>query len=145
MSLRDGSKKMSKSDPSDYSRIHLLDDNEIIELKIRKAKTDAEPIPGSVDGLGDRLEAKNLLSLYAIFTQTSLQNVLTEFEGKQFSEFKPKLASAMVDHLSPVRKAMLELLADEAALLQHLKKGADAANTIACDNMKEIRRALNMV
>lgn len=145
MSLRDGSKKMSKSDPSDYSRIHLLDDNETIELKIRKAKTDAEPIPGSVDGLNDRLEAKNLLSLYGIFTQTSLQNVLTEFEGKQFSEFKPKLASAMIDHLSPIRNTMLELLADEATLLRHLKKGADAANAIASVNMKEIRQALNMV
>lgn len=145
MSLRDGSKKMSKSDLSDYSRIHLLDDNETIELKIRKAKTDAEPIPGEIDSLGERLEAKNLLSLYAFFAQTSLQNVLTEFEGKLFSEFKPKLTSVMIDHLSPVRNTMLELLGDEATLLQYLKKGADGASSIACMHLKEIRQALNMV
>jgi tryptophanyl-tRNA synthetase len=145
MSLRDGSKKMSKSDLSDYSRIHLLDDNETIELKIRKAKTDAEPIPGVVGELGERLEAKNLLSLYGIFTKISLQKVLTEFEGKLFSEFKPKLASVIVDHLSPIRNTMLELLADEAVLLQYLKKGADAANSIAAVHIKEIRQSLNMV
>ena len=74
-----------------------------------------------------------------------MQNVLTEFEGKLFSEFKPKLASVMVDHLSPVRKTMLELLADEETLLLYLKKGAEAANTIACANIKEIRQALNMI
>jgi tryptophanyl-tRNA synthetase len=145
MSLRDGSKKMSKSDPSDYSRIHLLDDDETIDLKIRKAKTDAEPIPGSAEALGERLEAKNLLSLYSLFTQKSLAEVCLEFEGKQFSEFKPKLASTLIDHLSPIRSTMHELLADEASLLQYLKKGADAANAIACKNMQEIRQALNMV
>jgi tryptophanyl-tRNA synthetase len=144
MSLRDGSKKMSKSDPSDYSRIHLLDDNETIDLKIRKAKTDADPIPGSAEALVDRLEAKNLLSLYSLFTQKSLVEVCLEFEGKQFSEFKPKLASALIDHLSPIRSTMIELLADQASLLQHLRKGADAANVIAYKNMQEIRQALNM-
>lgn len=145
MSLRDGAKKMSKSDPSDYSRIHLLDDNETIELKIRKAKTDAEPIPGTVDGLSERLEAKNLLSLYSIFTKIPLQKVLIEFEGKLFSEFKPKLADLMIDHLSSVRKTMLELLADEVTLLSYLKMGAEAANAIASVHIKEIRQSLNMV
>ncbi len=145
MSLRDGLKKMSKSDPSDYSRIHLLDDNETIELKIRKAKTDTDPIPGLVNNLEQRPEAKNLLSLYALFTNSSLAKVIQEFEGKQFSEFKPKLAEATISHLAPIRDAMIKLLADEAMLLQHLKKGADAANTIAKKTIKDVRSALNMV
>jgi tryptophanyl-tRNA synthetase len=85
------------------------------------------------------------LSLYSLFTQKSLAEVCLEFEGKQFSEFKPKLASTLIDHLSPIRSTMHKLLADEASLLQYLKKGADAANAIACKNMREIRQTLNMV
>ena len=145
MSLRDGTKKMSKSDPSDYSRIHLLDDNETIDLKIRKSKTDADVIHGSVEGLEQRPEAKNLLNLYALFTNSSLAKVVQEFEGKPFSEFKPKLTEAMINHLAPIRSAMIELLADEAALLDYLQKGAEAANNIAGANIKEVRHALNMV
>ncbi|MBP9829750.1 MAG: tryptophan--tRNA ligase [Proteobacteria bacterium] len=145
MSLRDGTKKMSKSDPSDYSRIHLLDDNETIDLKIRKSKTDADVIPGSVEGLEQRPEAKNLLNLYALFTNSSLTKVVQEFEGKPFSEFKPKLTEATINHLAPIRSAMIELLADEAALLDYLQKGAEAANSIAGANIKEVRHALNMV
>lgn len=145
MSLRDGTKKMSKSDPSDYSRIHLLDDNETIDLKIRKSKTDADVIHGSVEGLEQRPEAKNLLNLYALFTNSSLAKVVQEFEGKPFSEFKPKLTEATINHLAPIRSAMIELLADEAALLDYLQKGAEAANNIAGANIKEVRHALNMV
>lgn len=145
MSLRDGAKKMSKSDPSDYSRIHLLDDNETIDLKIRKSKTDADVIPGSVEGLEQRPEAKNLLNLYALFSNSSLTKVVQEFEGKPFSEFKPKLTEATINHLAPIRNVMIELLADEAALLDYLQKGAEAANSIAAANIKEVRHALNMV
>ena len=145
MSLRDGTKKMSKSDPSDYSRIHLLDDYETIQLKIRKAKTDAEPIPGEIDGLQNRPEARNLLNLYAIFTSTSLERVCQDFEGKLFSEFKLKLADVTVAHLGPIREKMLELLADETSLLQYLKKGSDAANAVGSAHLKEVRQALNMV
>lgn len=145
MSLRDGTKKMSKSDPSDYSRIHLLDDNETIDLKIRKAKTDADPISGTIENLESRPEAKNLLSLYALFTNSSLAQVAQEFEGKQFSEFKPKLAEATISHLEPIRETMLKLLSDESSLLQHLQKGAGAAHVIADKTIKDVRCALNMV
>ncbi|MFN6414388.1 MAG: tryptophan--tRNA ligase [Pseudomonadota bacterium] len=145
MSLRDGTKKMSKSDPSDYSRIHLLDDNETIDLKIRKAKTDSDPIPGSIENLENRPEAKNLLSLYALFTNNSLLKVVQEFEGKQFSEFKPKLAETIISHVAPIREEMLKLLSDEKSLLQHLQKGADAAHAIADKTIKGVRSALNMV
>lgn len=145
MSLRDGTKKMSKSDSSDYSRIHLLDDNETIELKIRKAKTDAEPIPGIIDDLAGRPEAKNLLSLYSVFAQISLEKVCQEFEGKLFSEFKSKLANVIISHLEPVRSTMLKLLADESTLLQYLKKGSESANAIAYTTIKEVRQSLNMV
>jgi len=145
MSLRDGTKKMSKSDPSDYSRIHLLDDNETIDLKIRKAKTDSDPIPGSIENLENRPEAKNLLSLYALFTNNSLLKVVQEFEGKQFSEFKPKLAETIISHVAPIREKMLKLLSDEKSLLQHLQKGADAAHAIADKTIKGVRSALNMV
>lgn len=145
MSLRDGTKKMSKSDLSDYSRIHLLDDNETIELKIRKAKTDTDPIPGSSDSLEERPEAKNLLNLYALFTNSSLAKVCQEFEGKQFSVFKPRLTEVTINHLAPIRDTMIELLNDPSSLLAHLKKGADAANVIAEKTIHEVRVLLNMV
>lgn len=145
MSLRDGTKKMSKSDPSDYSRIHLLDDNEMIELKIRKAKTDSEPISGLIEHLDARPEAKNLLNLYALFSDRSLASVVQEFEGKQFSEFKPKLAEVIICHLAPIRQTMLELLNDGPALMAHLQKGAEAAHAIADKTIKDVRLALNMV
>jgi tryptophanyl-tRNA synthetase len=145
MSLRDGLKKMSKSDESAYSRIHLLDDNETIQLKIRKAKTDAEPIPGAVDSLEGRPETKNLLNLYAIFSNTSLDRVLTEFEGKLFSEIKTKLSEALIAHLQPIRLKMLELLDDEPTLIEYLKDGAHAANNVVEPTMAEIRQALNML
>ena len=145
MSLRDGLKKMSKSDQSDYSRIHLLDDEDTIRLKIRKAKTDAEPIPGLVTNLEKRPEAKNLLNLYAIFTNTVIDKVLEEFEGKLFSEIKSKLCDATIAHISPIRLKMLNLLADESTLINYLKNGSDAANKIVKPHLEEVRQALNML
>jgi tryptophanyl-tRNA synthetase len=145
MSLRDGLKKMSKSDISDYSRIHLLDDNDTIQLKIRKAKTDAEPIPGLIADLENRPEAKNLLNLYAIFTQSTIENVLKEFEGKLFSEVKSKLADATVSNMEPIRMKMHELLNDESTLIKYLKKGAESANSLVIPHMHEIRQFLNML
>ncbi len=145
MSLRDGLKKMSKSDPSDYSRIHLLDDNETIALKIRKAKTDAEPISNLVSDLENRPEAKNLLNLYAIFTQNSIEKVLEEFEGKLFSEVKSKLSDATINHMEPIRLQMIRLLNDESTLIQYLKKGANAANSLVEPHMQEIRHSLNLL
>lgn len=145
MSLRDGLKKMSKSDQSDYSRINLMDDEGTICLKIRKAKTDAEPIPGLVADLENRPEAKNLLNLFAIFTNTSIDKVLEEFEGKLFSEIKSKLSDATINHMNPIRLKMIELLADEPTLIQYLKNGADSANSIVKPHCQEIRQALNML
>ncbi len=145
MSLRDGLKKMSKSDPSDYSRIHLLDDEDTICLKIRKAKTDAEPIPGLVTNLDNRPEAKNLLNLFAIFTNTSIDKVLEAFEGKLFLEVKSKLSDAIINHMHPIRLKMLELLADESTLIQYLNNGAAAANALVKPHGQEVRQALNLL
>lgn len=145
MSLRDGLKKMSKSDPSDYSRIHLLDDNDTIATKIRKAKTDPDPIPEAVSDLESRPEANNLLNLYAIFTKKNTDDVLQEFEGKLFSEVKSKLTEVTINHMEPIRIKMLDLLNDETTLIKYLKNGADAANSLARRHIDEVREALNML
>lgn len=144
MSLRDGLKKMSKSDISDYSRIHLLDDAETIDLKIRKAKTDAEPIPDNLGALENRPEAKNLLSLYALFTEQNLENTLSQFSGKLFSEFKPALAECAVAHLSPIRDKMLQLLSNKDELCNILEQGAAAANNLAQQHLQEIRQGIDL-
>lgn len=145
MSLRDGLKKMSKSDPSDYSRIHLLDDNDTIATKIRKAKTDPDPIPSEISGLESRPEAKNLLNLHAIFTNKTMENVLKDFEGKLFSEVKAKLTDATINHMEPIRSKMLDLLNDETSLIKYLKNGANAANNLASGHMAEVRQVLNLL
>ena len=145
MSLRDGLKKMSKSDISDYSRIHLLDDAETISLKIRKAKTDDEPIPDNINALENRPEAKNLLSLYSLFAEQSVENTLGEFSGKLFSEFKPELADVANSHLNPVREKMLQLLNHKDELIKILTHGANAANNLAEKHIKEIRQGIDLV
>src|SRR5205085_4287137 len=111
MSLRDGTKKMSKSDESDLSRINLTDDADAIAGKIRRAKTDPNPLPDSKDGLVGRPEAENLLSIYAALSDRKLEAVIGEFAGKQFSEFKNALADLTVASLSPVAAKMRQLLA----------------------------------
>ena len=131
MSLRDGTKKMSKSDPSDYSRIALSDDADIIAQKIRKARTDPEPLPEKVDELAERPEADNLLGIYAALSGTAKQKVLDQFSGAQFSVFKPALADLAIEKLAPVTSEMKRLTADPGYIDAVLEKGAERARAIA--------------
>ena len=131
MSLRDGTRKMSKSDPSDQSRINLTDDADTIALKIRRAKTDPEPLPGEPAGLEGRPEARNLVGIHAAITGTSVEAVLREHGGGGFGDFKSTLADALVAHLSPIAAEMRRLLADPGAVDAVLRRGADRARAIA--------------
>ncbi|MCV2871802.1 tryptophan--tRNA ligase [Defluviimonas sp. WL0050] len=131
MSLRDGSKKMSKSDPSDASRINLTDDADTIAQKFRKAKTDAEPLPENVEGLKDRPEARNLVNIYAALAEVTPEAVVSEFAGKGFGAFKPALADLAVAKLSPIADEMTRLMADPAEIDRILGDGAERANAIA--------------
>jgi tryptophanyl-tRNA synthetase len=131
MSLRDGTKKMSKSDPSDMSRINLTDDADTIAQKFRKARTDPEPLPEAVAGLDARPEAKNLVNIYAALADTNPQAVLDEFAGQGFGAFKPKLAEVAVAALTPITAEMARLMQDPAEIDAILGRGADRANAIA--------------
>ena len=136
MSLRDGSKKMSKSDPSDLSRINMADDADTIAQKIRKAKTDPEALPSEEAGLEGRAEARNLVAIYAALADESVQKVLTEVGGKQFSEFKPMLVERAVEKLSPISAEMRRLLDDKSEIDRVLEGGAERARTIAAPILK---------
>jgi tryptophanyl-tRNA synthetase len=136
MSLRDGSKKMSKSDPSDLSRINMADDADTIAQKIRKAKTDPEALPSEEAGLEGRAEARNLVAIYAALADESVAKVLTEVGGKQFSEFKPMLVERAVEKLSPISAEMRRLLDDKTEIDQVLEGGADRARAIAAPILK---------
>lgn len=141
MSLRDGTKKMSKSDPSDQSRINLTDNHDTIALKIRRAKTDPEPLPDHVSGLEARPEARNLVGILAAITGTMPENVLREHGGKGFGAFKETLVEALVAHLTPINTEMMRLLDDPGALDAQLRLGADRAEAIAspiCAKAEEI-------
>ncbi len=140
MSLRDGGAKMSKSDPSDQSRINLTDDADTIAAKIRKARTDAEPLPETLDGLNDRAEAKNLVTLYAALADISREAVLEQFGGQGFGAFKPALADLAVASLAPVSAEMRRLMADTAEIDRVLKDGADRAAAIADPVVDEVKR-----
>ena len=142
MSLRDGTKKMSKSDPSDLSRINLIDDAETITKKIRKAKTDADAIPSELDGLTGRPEADNLIGIYAALSGVSKQDVLRDFGGKQFSEFKASLADLTVAQMSPITQEMRKLIADPAYIDSVLKDGGERAGVIAEQTMKDVRNII---
>jgi len=131
MSLRDGTRKMSKSDPSDQSRINLTDDADAIALKIRRAKTDPEPLPAEVSGLEGRPEARNLVGILAAISGRSPAEVLREHEGQGFGTFKTVLTDALVAHLGPIQGEMQRLLADPAAVDAALRKGAEKAASIA--------------
>jgi len=131
MSLRDGTKKMSKSDPSDMSRINLTDDADTIAKKIRKAKTDPEPLPDSVEGLKDRPEANNLVNIYAGLAGTDVDAVINEFAGAQFGSFKPALADLAVAKLAPISGEMARLMDDPAEIDRILGDGANRAANIA--------------
>jgi tryptophanyl-tRNA synthetase len=138
MSLRDGTKKMSKSDPSDYSRINLTDDADAIAQKIRKAKTDPEPLPGDAKGLEGRPEAENLVGIYAALTGQDDAAVLAEFAGP-FSRFKQALADAAVDKLAPIAAEMRRLSADPGYIDRVLARGSDQARAIAGPVMNQVK------
>ena len=139
MSLKDGIKKMSKSDPSDLSRINLMDDKDEILNKIKKAKTDPLPLPEDIKDLVERPETKNLLGIYSSLKGQSLENSLIEFSGKNFSEFKEKLSKALIEKIVPISKEITKLLDDEKYLDEILLKGSDKANEIASKKIKKIK------
>jgi tryptophanyl-tRNA synthetase len=135
MSLRDGTKKMSKSDTSDYSRINMTDDADAIALKIRKAKTDPLPLPDSVEAAAGRPEAENLLSIYAALTDASLADTIAHFAGSEFSRFKETLAEVAVTKLAPIAAERARILGDVTALDAILRRGAERANAIAAPTL----------
>jgi tryptophanyl-tRNA synthetase len=145
MSLRDGTKKMSKSDPSDASRINLNDDADTIAQKIRRAKTDSAPLPDNLEALKDRPEAANLVGIYAAITETPAAAVLTEFAGSGFGPFKEKLAEALVTHLAPITARANELLADHDHIDKILQSGAARAAEIATPIVDEAERIVGFL
>jgi tryptophanyl-tRNA synthetase len=140
MSLRDGQVKMSKSDPSDYSRINLTDDADAIAQKVRKARTDAEPLPEKLEELEGRAEAKNLVGIYAALAGKTSEEVLAEFAGQGFGAFKPKLADLAVEKLGPIGAEMRRLLGDPAEIDRVLADGAARAREIAVPVMAEVKK-----
>jgi len=144
MSLRDGTAKMSKSDPSEQSRIHLTDSDDMIAQKIRKAKTDPEPLPDEPAGLEGRPEAKNLVGIYAAMTDDTPEGVLKHFAGQGFGAFKPALADAAIALLAPLRERLMELRRDEAALDAILDAGAEKAVALAAPTLAEAYRAVGL-
>jgi len=144
MSLRDGAAKMSKSDPSEQSRIHLTDSDDLIAQKIRKAKTDPEPLPDDPAGLEGRLEAKNLVGIYAAMTGDTPEGALKQFAGQGFGAFKPALADAAIALLAPLRERLMELRRDEAALDAILDAGAEKAAALAAPTLAEAYRAVGL-
>ena len=144
MSLRDGKKKMSKSADSDQSRINLKDNKDLIDQKIKKAKTDNDSIPSEIGGLKNRYEATNLISIYASLNQISVEKVLKEFGGKNFSTFKSNLSESIIEKICPIGKEIEKLLKDKKYLNNILEKGAKKADLIAKKNLKEIYEIIGL-
>ena len=145
MSLRDGTKKMSKSEESDFSRINLKDNADEILKKIKKAKSDSEPIPDNLSNLEKKPEALNLINIYAEMTKKSLEAALNEVAGKEYSFLKKKLSDVLISEIAPVGKEIKKLLDDKAHLMQILKKGKEKANIIAEENLKNIREKVGLI
>ncbi|MGO4706516.1 tryptophan--tRNA ligase [Microvirga sp. 2MCAF38] len=145
MSLRDGSKKMSKSDPSDYSRINLTDDADTIAQKVRKAKTDPEPLPSEVEGLKTRPEAENLVAIYAALTDATAENVLRDHGGSQFSGFKTALVDVAVAKLAPIADEMRRLMADPAHIDAVLADGSARARVLAQPTIDAVKDIVGFV
>ncbi|MEP7241835.1 MAG: tryptophan--tRNA ligase [Devosia sp.] len=145
MSLRDGSRKMSKSDPSDQSRILLMDDADTIAKKIKRATTDPEPLPSEEKGLAGRPEADNLVGIYAAFTDTTKAEVLARFGGQGWGVFKPALADLAVEKLTPIAGEMRRLMADPAAIDAFMADGAARASEIAAKTMAEVRGIVGFI
>ena len=145
MSLRDGSNKMSKSDPSEYSRINLTDDADTIAKKIRKARTDSDPLPGEEAGLEGRPEAKNLVTIFAALSGRSKADILGQYEGQGFADFKKDLADVSVAHLSPITGEMNRLMQDTQYIDDVLKDGALQARTIAQPVIKRVHEIVGFL
>ena len=145
MSFRDGSAKMSKSDPSDMSRINLTDDADTIMQKVKKAKTDPEPLPSDKDGLAARPEAKNLVAIYAAVAGTSVEQVLADFGGEGFGKFKPALGELLVEHLAPINARFVALKQDQATLDAILRKGSEKARALAKPTLERAYEALGLL
>ncbi|MEL7167258.1 MAG: tryptophan--tRNA ligase [Pseudomonadota bacterium] len=145
MSLRDGSKKMSKSDPSDASRINMTDDADTIAKKIRKAKTDPDALPSEAAGLEDRPEARNLVNIYAALADSSVDDVLSQFGGSQFGTFKPALADLAVAKMSPISAEMARLMNDPAEIDRILARGAEQAREITAPILKRTYEIVGLV
>ncbi len=145
MSLRDGTKKMSKSEESDYSRINLKDDADEIEKKIKKAKSDSETIPDDLKALEKKPEALNLINIFSEVSKINLNKVLKEMSGKEYSYLKKKLTELLISEITPVGKEIKKLLEDKSHLMQVLKKGKEKANIIAEENLKNIREKVGLI
>jgi len=145
MSLRDGTKKMSKSEESDYSRINLKDNPDEIVKKIKKAKSDSEPIPDNLKSLEKKPEALNLLNIYSEISKINLEKALKEMAGKEYSYIKGKLADLLVSEISPVGKEVIRLMNDKAYLVKILKKGTEKASIKAEENLKNIREKVGLI
>ena len=142
MSLKDGTNKMSKSDPSDLSRINLTDSKDQIVNKIKKAKTDNDPLPDDDKNLSQRPEVENLLGIYSSLRNQSLINSIKEFSGKNFSEFKEKLIEVVVEKISPISDEINKLQKDNNYIDNVLKEGSEKANAIASKKIKELKRII---
>ncbi len=145
MSLRDGTKKMSKSEDSDYSRINLRDSADEIIKKIKKAKSDSQVIPENLKLLENKPEALNLLSIYSDLMSNSLDNVLIEMAGKEYSYLKTKLSEILISEITPVGKEIQKFLKDKSYLKKILKEGSEKANIIAEENLKNIREKVGLI
>ena len=145
MSLRDGTSKMSKSDSSDYSRIHFMDDGDTIALKIRKAKTDPDPLAGTPGEMENRPEALNLLGIYAALADKTLEETCRHFEGASFSTLKRDLTDQLIATMEPIRSTMLSLLKDPVTLDKILAKGSEDASVLATQHLKEIKEIVGFL
>ena len=145
MSLRDGTKKMSKSEESNYSRIDLQDSADEINKKIKKAKTDSLPIPGNIEELKNRPEALNLLNIYSSITNSKLDKTLKEMAGKDFSKFKEQLSQVLIDTICPIGKKIKDLNNDKAYLMKVLKEGSSKARKISEGNLNKIKEIVGFI
>ena len=145
MSLRDGTKKMSKSEASDYSRINLKDSADEINKKIKKAKSDSDQIPENLKELEKKPEALNLINIYSEISKSTMEKVFKEMSGKEYSFLKKKLAELLISEIEPVGKEIKKLLEDKSHLEQILKKGKEKANIIAEENLKNIREKVGLI
>ena len=145
MSLRDGKNKMSKSDESEYSRINLQDTEDEISKKIKKAKTDSQPIPSKIDDLKNRPEALNLINIYSFITDKTLEKTLVSMAGKDFSILKKELSDALIATICPIGKKIRELKKDEKYLIEILKNGSNRAKEIAKTNINKVKDIVGFI